>query len=135
MNRMRSLGAPVTWVLALALGVSTLWGPAAHAAMVGTGEAVEAQTAERARARVDAFLAREEVQGRLEALGVDPAQARLRVAGLSDTEAQRLAQEIDALPAGGADVLAVILIVFLVLLFTDIMGYTDVFPFVKKTAR
>jgi hypothetical protein len=41
---------------------------------------------------------------------------------------------MDKLPAGG-DGLGILvgaaLIVFLVLLFTDIAGYTDVFPFVK----
>jgi len=35
------------------------------------------------------------------------------------------------MPAGGSFVGAVVL-VFLVLLFTDIMGWTDVYPFVKK---
>ena len=45
---------------------------------------------------------------------------------------------IDPLPAGGdalGVILGVALIVFLVLLITDIMGYTDIFPFVKKTHR
>ena len=50
----------------------------------------------------------------------------------SDDEAARLAARIDALPAGGADILVVALIVFLVLLFTDIMGYTKVFPFTRS---
>ena len=40
--------------------------------------------------------------------------------------------EIDAAPAGGSDVLVVALIVFLVLLFTDIMGYTKIFPFTRS---
>jgi hypothetical protein len=39
---------------------------------------------------------------------------------------------MDALPAGG-DALGVALIVFLVLLFTDIMGYTKIFPFTRSS--
>ncbi len=84
------------------------------------------------RDRVAAMLERPEARERLQALGVSPAEARARVAALSDEEAARLAAEIDALPAGGADVLVVALIVFLVLLFTDIMGYTKIFPFTRS---
>jgi hypothetical protein len=35
------------------------------------------------------------------------------------------------LPAGGVDLLGAVLIVFLVLLLTDILGYTKVFPFTR----
>jgi len=66
--------------------------------------------------------------------GIDAAEAKERVDSLTDAEAIRLASEIEKLPAGG-DPFGVILIVgcivFLVLLFTDIAGYTDIFPFVN----
>jgi len=84
------------------------------------------------RDRVAALLERPEARERLQALGVSPAEARARVAALSDEEAARLAAEIDALPAGGSDILVIALIVFLVLLFTDIMGYTKIFPFTRS---
>jgi len=64
-----------------------------------------------------------------------------RVAGLSDEEIQQITGRLDELPAGeGAGgaigiVVVAILIVFLVLLLTDLLGLTDVFPFVKKKAR
>ena len=54
---------------------------------------------------------------------------------MSDTEIVSLADRIDSLPAGG-DTLSTIVIasivVFVILLITDILGYTDLFPFVKK---
>ena len=84
------------------------------------------------RARLAGLLEREELRVQLQALGVDPAHAKARVAALSDEEAVRLVAEIDAAPAGGSDVLVVALIVFLVLLFTDIMGYTKIFPFTSS---
>jgi hypothetical protein len=74
---------------------------------------------------------RADVQARLQAMGVDPREVEARVAALSDEEAAQLAARLEELPAGGSDVLAVALIVFLVLLFTDIMGYTKVFPFTR----
>jgi len=83
------------------------------------------------RERLAGLLERVEVQARLQSLGVDPASAKARVAALSDEEAARLAAQMDELPAGG-DVLWAAVLVFLVLLFTDIMGYTKIFPFTRS---
>jgi hypothetical protein len=82
--------------------------------------------------RLAGLLERGDVQARLQELGVDPADARARVAALSDGEAAQLAARLDELPAGGNDLLVVALIVFLVLLLTDIMGYTKIFPFTRS---
>jgi hypothetical protein len=87
-----------------------------------------------ARGQVASVLERSEVQARLQAMGVDPAQVQARVAALSDEEAAQLAARLDELPAGGSDFLTVALIVFLVLLFTDIMGYTKIFPFTRPAS-
>lgn len=84
------------------------------------------------RERLAELIDRSDVRERLQALGVDPASAKARVAALSDDEAAQLAAQIDTMPAGGADVLVVALIVFLVLLFTDVMGYTKIFPFTRS---
>lgn len=83
------------------------------------------------RDRVKGFLDRAEVRERMQALGVSPRAARDRVDALSDEEVAALAARIDQLPAGGSDVLIVALIVFLVLLLTDILGYTKIFPFTR----
>jgi len=53
------------------------------------------------------------------------------VAALSDDEVGKLAANIDALPAGGADIIGAILLVFIVLLITDILGFTKIFPFTR----
>jgi hypothetical protein len=81
--------------------------------------------------RIAAFLDRADVQGQLRARGVDPAEARARAAALTDAEAAQVVSNIDELPAGGVGIIGAILIVFLVLLLTDILGYTKVFPFTK----
>lgn len=99
-----------------------------HAGMISTDTAV----AGTARERVGSFLDRADVRAQLQARGVDAAQAKARVGALTDAEAAQLAAEIDALPAGGADVLGVILVIFLVLLLTDILGFTKIFPFTRS---
>jgi hypothetical protein len=74
---------------------------------------------------------RADIQARLQAHGVNPADVKARVAALTDAEAAELAANIDSLPAGGVSLLGAILLVFLVLLLTDILGYTKVFPFTR----
>jgi len=83
------------------------------------------------RERLASLLERSEVQERLLVLGVDPANARARVAALSDAEAAQLAAQLDELPAGG-DILVAAVLIFLVLLVTDMMGYTKIFPFTRS---
>ncbi len=104
----------------------------AHAALIGTEQLLQGDTS--ARAKISAFLARAEVRRELAARGVDPSDAQARVAALSDDQARDLAARIDQLPAGGdgvGDVLGVLLLIFVILLITDILGLTKVFPFTR----
>ena len=105
----------------------------AQAAMIGTEQVAQASTArsaDDARSQLNDAFARADVQARLQALGVGTSDARERVAALTDDEARRLAGEIDKAPAGG--IIEVILFVFFVLLVTDILGFTKVFPFTRS---
>ena len=102
----------------------------AYAGIVGT----ETVVAGAQHGKLAAVVQRADVQARLQAMGADPREIEARVAALSDEEAAQLAARLDELPAGG-DVLGVVLIVFLVLLFTDIMGWTKIFPFTRPAAK
>jgi hypothetical protein len=95
-----------------------------QAAMVSTPEAVE-------RERIANVVDRADVQAQLIAYGVNPADVKARLAALTDEEAAELAARIDSLPAGGIGIVGAILVVFLVLLITDILGLTKVFPFTR----
>lgn len=102
----------------------------ANAAMVGTEEALSpASGAE--RDKVSAFLLREDVRAALQARGVNPEAALERVQALSHEEVAQLAQQIDQAPAAGVDVLGFFLVLFVVLLITDALGMTKVFPFTR----
>lgn len=96
----------------------------AQAALVATDAALDHQ-------RIAQILQRADVQQMLRARGVEPAQAQARAAALTDAEAAQLVSNIDELPAGGMSIVGAIVLVFLVLLLTDILGYTKVFPFTK----
>lgn len=87
-----------------------------------------------ARERIIGLLERSDVRAQLASLGVNPMDAKARVAALTDDEAAQLAARIDSMPAGGdgiGAVLGVAVLIFLVLLLTDILGLTKVFPFTK----
>jgi hypothetical protein len=84
------------------------------------------------RDQVRNFLDRAEVRSQLQSMGVDANAARARVDALTDEEVTSLANRIEQLPAGGSDVLGVLLVVFIILLVTDILGLTKVFPFTRS---
>ena len=85
-----------------------------------------------ARARVLTVLERSDVQAQLQGNGVNPADVKARVAAMTDDEVVQLAAQIDSLPAGRSDALTIILVAFLILLITDILGITHIFPFTKS---
>jgi hypothetical protein len=87
------------------------------------------------RSRVLNILDREDVLAQLKAHGVSPADVKARVAAMTDDEVAQLAGQIDSLPAGGTDVLGFILVVFIILLITDILGFTHIFPFTKSAKK
>jgi hypothetical protein len=86
------------------------------------------------RERLHQLVDRQDVARQLAAAGVSLQEAHRRIEVLSDAQVASLNGRIDELPAGGwvGAVVGAILIVFLVLLFTDLVGATDVFPWVNK---
>jgi hypothetical protein len=117
---LRRKGRPVhILMLTLAVLVAIPY-QAAFAALVDTEAAVDASSGNSARARLNAVLARDDVQAALRAHGIDPAEAEARVAGLTDAEINQIAGRLDELPAGGILgfvilVLVIVLLVFLIL--------------------
>jgi len=102
-----------------------------HAAMIGTEQAVAAHAAQQHRERLAAALERPDIAAELERMGVDRNEAQARVAAMSDAEVAAMAGRIDSLPAGG-DILGAIVFVFVLLLVTDILGLTKVYPFTRS---
>ena len=106
----------------------------AVAGLVEADQTVPQDLAKQDRARISAFIDREDVLAQLQKQGVTAAQAKVRVNALTDEEAHTIAGKLDLLPAGG-DILGLLFTVFIILLVTDILGFTKVFPFTRPIKR
>lgn len=130
MQTLRRLLSPLL-ILALLLGsLSVSAAPLPSSDLISTQAALSAEQADADRERIHEILSRADVQEQLVAQGVDLAEVEARVAALSDAEAQQMAAQLDQLPAG-AGVVGALVLIFLVLLVTDILGLTNVFPFTR----
>jgi len=107
----------------------------AQATLVGTEQVAAAEgvvSAAAQREQVLQLLTRADVAAALQERGVDMVQAQARIAALTDAEVAQLAHTLDTAPAGASDVLGTVVFVFLVLLLTDILGFTKIFPFTRS---
>lgn len=124
MNTFNRSVAHALIVCILGLGISL----PASAGIITTNQISASASVE--RDRVKNFIDRAEVQTRMQALGVDSQTVRDRVDALTDEEAAQLASRIDQMPAGG-NIIGVLFTVFVILLVTDILGFTKIFPFTR----
>lgn len=129
--------------VALLLSASIGFAGAAQGAqvgLVGTAQVADAQgmvsvdvDAAAQRAHVLSYLDRPEVIAGLTERGVGADEARSRVAALTDAEVMQLAHTLDTAPAGAdGGIVGVIIFIFVLLLVTDILGLTKVFPFTRS---
>lgn len=107
----------------------------ASAALIQNGQVAQQQSVQADRDFVNDFMGRADVREQFESLGVSPKEAGIRVAALSDTEVAKLANDIKSSPAGQGAIGAIIgagVLIFVVLLITDLLGFTSVFGFTNK---
>lgn len=97
-----------------------------QAEIIGTLAGIESAQRDADLAKVSDALAREQVRKQMRALGVDEAQVEARLAALTSTELNALANRIDSMPAG-AGLLEVVGVVFIVLLILEAVGVLDIF--------
>lgn len=135
MELLRRRARTFTAVVVTSFALVTTGLPAAQAATISTTAMLHQSDIAGQRARIDTMLKRQDVRNEMLKLGVNPADVQARVNSLTDRQVQTLADRMNQLPAGGDSLLGVLVFVFVLLLITDILGYTDVFPFVKKTVR
>lgn len=125
---MHIIQRPLAWLLAALLVLTPVM--SAQAAMLGTDTLISSTRSQQSISELQQLLGREDAQQQLLALGVSPEQVRERVASLSDSELARINQGIDSLNAGGDSVLGILLVIFIVFVITDVIGATNIFPFI-----
>ncbi|MGW8313839.1 MAG: PA2779 family protein [Desulfuromonadales bacterium] len=129
----RLIFKPVSLLLIVSFVLLDFSVQTAKAQMIDTPAVLDMQQRDQTRMRISAFLAREDVQQIMLQNGVDASEAQNRVSSLSDAELSEIARNMDQLPAGGAigTIVGAAVLIFLVLLITDILGFTHVFSFVN----
>lgn len=79
--------------------------------------------------QVLAFVDTAEVQQKLQSLGVSPADAKQRIASMTSAELEAFNSQLNDMPAGG--IVNTIVTVLVVVAVLDLMGITDVYPFIR----
>jgi hypothetical protein len=130
----RKLSKPTAILLSFYMLMLACPYQSAFAAMIGTESITNVDRNQSPRDYLSNLLAREDFQAALISQSIDPQEAQARIDSLSDAEVNDIINKLDQLPAGGflGELLIIAFLVFLILLLTDIAGYTDIFPFVKK---
>ena len=125
---MKIMQFAMAWLLSTLLVLSPVM--TAQAALIGNGALVQQAETQQTRDSLQQLLARQETRQQLQALGVEPEWAIERARNLSDSELTRINQGIGQLQTGGDSVLGVLLLIFIVFVITDVIGATDIFPFI-----
>ena len=118
-------------LLSMLLSLSLILAPMVpvQAAVVGNDQLIGASTAQVDRNMLRDALQRDSVKQQLATLGVTQEQALQRVDRMTDREVAQLNQQLADLPAGG-DVIGIIVLFLVIFIITDIIGATDIFPFI-----
>ncbi len=82
------------------------------------------------KARLLAAVDSAEVESKLRALGVSPEDAKSRISYMTPAEMASFQHELDNLPAGQGIVGAVVTVLVVIALL-DVLGVTDVYPFIR----
>jgi hypothetical protein len=108
----------------LVLGMSQ-----ASAAVFSSEQVISKQQFNFNKQQVLSYVDSAEVQNKLIELGVSPADAKQRIANMTAEELNALNSQMNEMPAGG--IVGVVVTVLVVVVVTDLMGLTDVYPFIN----
>jgi hypothetical protein len=117
--------------LSLVLSFSLLFASfgQAQAAIIANNQLIQQTQQANDRANLLQTLQRADVQAQLLTMGVTTADIQNRVSQMTGDEVAQLNQQINELPAGG-DVLGLLVLIFIIFVITDVIGATDIFPFI-----
>ena len=135
MEIIRKISKPTAIFLSIYMLILACPYQSAWSAMIGTESIINVDRGQSPRDYLNNLLAREDIQAALVSKDIDPQEAQARIDSLSDAEVNDIVNKLDQLPAGGGvleTILIIAFLVFAIFVVTDIAGYTDIFPFIKK---
>lgn len=121
----------VAIALSAQLVLATQAATMAQAEMLSTDLAISKYASHADRSFLMDELLREDVKAEIIAQGVDPAEAEARLAALSDAEIATILTQIEQDSAAGADIVGTLFTVFIILLVTDLLCFTNLFSFTR----
>jgi predicted PurR-regulated permease PerM len=124
---MHSLRRPIAVLLSMLLALAPLI--PAQAAMIGNEQVINQHQQGQTRDSLQQLLEQQSARQQLQALGVSPDLVKNRIDSLTDSELARINRHVDTLDAGG-NILGILLVIFIVFVITDVIGATDIFPFI-----
>ena len=118
-------------ILTLALSLLLICTPVsqAQAAIIANAQLIDQVQQANDKDALLQTINRVDVQEQLLGMGVSTAELESRVNQMTQQEIAQLNQQINELPAGG-DVLGIIVLIFIIFIITDVIGATDIFPFI-----
>ncbi|GAA0664038.1 PA2779 family protein [Rheinheimera tangshanensis] len=105
----------------------------ANAAVFSSEQVMAKQQFNFNKQQVLSFVDSAEVQNKLIELGVSPADAKQRIANMTAEELNALNTQMNDMPAGG--VVGAIVTVLAIIALLDLLGVTDVYPFINPISR
>lgn len=117
-------------VTALALSATLLVSTSpVYAGMVSSADVMTQQQMNYDKNQILGFVDQAEVLEKLQALGVNPEDAKSRIANLTPTELAEFNKQMNEAPAGG--IVGTVVTVLVVIAVLDLLGVTNVFSFIK----
>ncbi len=124
-----------SFFLVLAFVFVTSFAQYAKAETITTERMLAVEASNETRQEMLSFLSRKDVVTELESHGVSYLEARERINAMTDEELQTFSKNVGKLPIGGhgvGTVVGAVVLIFVILLITDILGLTKVFPFTRS---
>ncbi len=100
-----------------------------HAKAISSDAVMQAQQASFNKQQLIEMVNRADVQQKLVSLGVNQSQAIERINAMTPSEVTQLNQHLNDAPAGG--IVGAVLTVLAVIAILDLVGVTDVYPFIR----
>ena len=125
---MQLLQRPLALILSMLLIIMPM--APLQAAIIGNETLINQAPSALTRDNMQELLGQESARQQMQAWGISPELITARINRLTDAELARINQEADTLKAGGTNVLGVLLIIFIVFVITDVIGATNIFPFI-----
>lgn len=117
-------------ILSMIILISSVLSVSAHADYIDNPDLFTSEQSQLDKAQLRDFLSTAGAQEKLIEMGVSPELAMVRVDQLTPQEVAQFNQNVENMPAGSG-VLGVIVLFAVIFIITDVIGATDIFPFIK----